>query len=73
MDGDGDAPRLAPAHDSVTEETLFAEWEQYVKAADALGLRSVSAWDYVYDRRAEIGKSNNDQAERTGAGGNRES
>lgn len=59
MDGDGDAPRLAPAHGSVTEETLFAEWEKYVEAADALGLRSVSAWDYVHDRRAEIGKSLN--------------
>ncbi|GEM_PF-7064955 len=48
MDGDVDAPRAALVNNSVTDETLFAEWQKYVAHADANGLRSVSAWDYIH-------------------------
>ena len=66
MDGDGDAPRLAPSSGSVvTRETLFADWKREVEDRAECGPHNVSAYDYIHTRLHLLGQPLNNQAQRT--------
>ena len=64
MDGDGDAPRLAPSSCSVvTRESLFKDWQREVEDRNECGPHNVPAYDYIHARLNQIGNPLNNQAQ----------